>query len=150
MEENDLFFALNLWPINFGQDCYVINNKRLKIEFKSFWTIYYYRYFIRCEHKLPNISLFSETCDYTYSGLGIFLTFNKYSFSKSHRPIVLCCIGGEELRDNTQHHTTVLLLPHATGATGFHITPVVTNKLKNFVAEFQSTSPQLCKIHNCT
>lgn len=60
--------------------CYVINNMRLKTESGSPQIIFYCNYFIRCEHKLPYISLFSETCDYIYSSLGNFWTFNKYSF----------------------------------------------------------------------
>lgn len=59
--------------------CYVINNRRLMIESRSPWAVFYCSYFIRCESKLPAISLFSETGDYIRFSLRNFLTFNKYS-----------------------------------------------------------------------
>lgn len=57
--------------------CFVINNIRL-----IWWApgaIFYHSYFRRYEHKLPNISLFSEICDYIHFSLANCLTFYRYS-----------------------------------------------------------------------
>lgn len=82
------------------------------IEAGSPWAIFYCSYFIRCEYKLPDISLFSETCDYIhFSPRNSGLTFNRYS------------LLGFLLVTNLLHFFSPLSLPNLTDVMVRRTTP---------------------------